>query len=111
VTKVLKLIGVRTYAYVYEADVSEKPPTWSGKGNDDEIRLVKGARLNERNLNFIIASRAFLVNAELSDAALLYATLPRAELMGADLRRAKDLTLEQIKEKYPHLLEKPESEK
>jgi uncharacterized protein YjbI with pentapeptide repeats len=68
-------------ANLQEADISSKPPNWTG--NEEEIPLVKGAHLEERDLRNANAYRAFLVNADLRRA-----NLQRADLREADLRRA-----------------------
>jgi len=139
VPQVLRLIGIRAYADFYEADVSEKPTNWSGTGNEDELRLVKGAYLKRSNLKFVQAAQAFLVNADLREAILHRANLQFADLRGADFREAnlygadlqgvKNLSvgqlsevktlfqarldpeiMEQVKKDYPHLLEVPRPE-
>ncbi len=47
-SRVLWLVGYSPYAQVNEADVSVRPPNWSGR--DEEIPQVKGASLNKLSL-------------------------------------------------------------
>jgi uncharacterized protein YjbI with pentapeptide repeats len=70
-------------AQLYNADVSTKPPNWTGK--PDEIAQVKGARLVHSNLHGAFAIRAFLVKANLAVADLSNAALSDADLRGAAL--------------------------
>ena len=88
IADIFKFVGIRSYADLIEEDVSEKPPNWSGRGDDAEIRLVKGARLKGRNLNFCLAADAFLINADLREAKLRRAFLEGASLQGANLEGA-----------------------
>ncbi len=102
-----------------EADVSTKPKNWTGQKDKqkEEIALVKGARLKDRDLRNALAADSFLVKADLSNANLQgadlsianlqmaslvranlqAANLRNANLQGADLRRARDLNAPQIK--------------
>jgi len=66
-----------------EADVSTKPPNWTGR-EKREIALVKGARLEGKNLRYVNAFKAFLVNADLR-----FADLRGADFWGADLRASE----------------------
>ncbi|MFZ5448068.1 MAG: pentapeptide repeat-containing protein [Thermodesulfobacteriota bacterium] len=66
-----------------EADVSLKPPQWTGKAAD--LDLVRGASLRRRNLQDAAAYEAFLVKADLSEADLQYADLSGANLQQANL--------------------------
>jgi uncharacterized protein YjbI with pentapeptide repeats len=89
VTDVLLYWGT---ANIKDADVSTKPPNWSGT-KQEEFLLVKGARLARRDLTCARASRAFLANADLQGAQLACADLSEANLrlanlMIADLRGA-----------------------
>ena len=89
--------GYSPYGQLTEADVSTKPPGWSGKEGD--IALVKGASLNHLRLRYVQAYGAFFVkarlwqadlrNAYLSEADLREANLRQADLQFADLDRAK----------------------
>ncbi len=71
----------------FEADVSTKPANWTGQ-KKEEIALVKGARLEGKNLRYVKAFKAFLVNADLRFADLRGANLRGADLRASDLRRA-----------------------
>lgn len=87
IPRVLNFIAIRTFADLAEVDVSTKPPNWTGQ-KEEEIALVKGARLGGRNLRYAKATRAFLVNADLRWADLRWADLSKAKLQGADLTEA-----------------------
>lgn len=67
----------------FEADVSTKPPNWTGQ-DKEEIALVKGARLEGKNLRYVKAFKAFLVNADLR-----FTDLRGGDLWGADLRASE----------------------
>ena len=69
-----------------EADVSLKPPQWTGKPGD--LDLVRGAFLRERNLKGVKAYKAFLVKADLYNADLERAYLRVANLQDANLSNA-----------------------
>jgi uncharacterized protein YjbI with pentapeptide repeats len=71
-------------ADVKDADLSTKPPNWTGT-KEEEFLLVKGARLARRDLTCAKASRAFLVNADLNGAQLACADLSQAWLQKASL--------------------------
>lgn len=64
-----------------EEDVSTKPDFWTGE--EEEILLVKRARLNGADLRFANGARSFLVKADLREA-----DLTGADLREADLREA-----------------------
>jgi uncharacterized protein YjbI with pentapeptide repeats len=68
------------------ADLSSKPPNWTGRSasEDAELPQVKGARLRGSDLRWANADGAFLVNADLTSAQLAYANLDHA-----DLRRSR----------------------
>jgi uncharacterized protein YjbI with pentapeptide repeats len=83
---ILWTVGYNPYAQVTEAEVSTKPPAWSGR--DEEIALVKGAGLNRLKLRYIQAYAAFLVKARLWQADLRDAYLSEADLREANLRQA-----------------------
>ena len=82
--------GYRTYANLVEADISTKPPTWTGQADKlkDEIPLVKGAKLNGANFQNANMEQAFLINADLRRAHLQGADLELAHLEKADLFEA-----------------------
>src|SRR5439155_17966017 len=71
-------------AHIKDADISTKPPNWTGT-KQEELLLVKGARLAYRDLTCARASRAFLVNADLKGAHLACADLSEAWLQNASL--------------------------
>lgn len=83
-------VGYRTVVDLRQADVSVKPPNWTGrdKSADVEVAQVKGARLSGRNLRFADGWGAFLAKADLRGANLEGAYLFRANLQRADLTRA-----------------------
>jgi len=82
--------GYRTYANLVEADMSTKPPTWTGQKDKlkDEIPLVKGAKLKGANFQNANMIQAFLINADLRGAHLEGANLGGANLQKAVLVRA-----------------------
>jgi uncharacterized protein YjbI with pentapeptide repeats len=79
-------VGYNPFAQVTEADVSTKPPGWTGR--EEEIALVKGANLNRLKLRYIQAYGAFLVKAHLWRTDLRHAYLSEADLREANLRQA-----------------------
>jgi uncharacterized protein YjbI with pentapeptide repeats len=85
--EVLWLVGYDPHVDLTESDVSIRPAT--GNGAAENVALVRGARLNQLNLRFARAYRAFLVNAHLWGANLEGAQLSEADLRGANLREAK----------------------
>ena len=85
-SSVLWVVGYSPYADLSESDVSTKPASWTGR--DEELPLVKGARLNRLSLRHAEAYRAFLVNAHLWETDLQSANLSEADLREANLRRA-----------------------
>ena len=84
--EILWTAGYNPYAQLTEADVSTKPPGWSGK--DEEVSQVKGASLNRLKLQYIQAYGAFFVKARLWQADLRNAYLSEADLREANLRQA-----------------------
>lgn len=70
-----------------DADVSIKPSNWTGDPRkvDSELRQVKPAKLDGRNLRGLKASGAFMVRADLRRADLGHANLKGADLRGARL--------------------------
>jgi uncharacterized protein YjbI with pentapeptide repeats len=81
---VLQSIGYRPYADLTESVLSGPIPR--GAWTEEAIGAVPGAHLNEMNLRFARAYRAFLVNARLWRANLEGAYLSEADLRGANLR-------------------------
>lgn len=82
---VFQSVGYRPYAELTEATLSTPPPrgtVWT----DETVERISGARLNQMNLRFARAYRAFLVNAKLWRANLEGAYLSEADLRGANLR-------------------------
>lgn len=86
VPRAFELIGYSSFADLEEVDVSTKPDIWTD--DSSQIPLVKGARLRGRDLRYIRANRAFLVNADLRKANLQGAILEAADLRGANLQWA-----------------------
>lgn len=86
------IFGYDVFAELKEQEVSTKPASWTGIGNNEQIAaqfaLVKGASLRARNLRHATAMRAFLVRADLQDADLRHATLSFADLRHAKLQFA-----------------------
>src|SRR4029077_158395 len=77
--------GYNPFAQLTEADVSTKPPGWTGR--EDEIADVKGANLNGLRLRYIQAYGAFLMKAHLLRTDLRNAYLSEADLREANLRQ------------------------
>jgi uncharacterized protein YjbI with pentapeptide repeats len=94
---VLQSVGYRPYADLTEASLSSAPPNgdWSEQG----LAEVDGAHLNQINLRFTRAYRAYLVNAKLWRANLEGAYLSEADLRDANLREAnlRDAILDRAK--------------
>jgi len=82
---ILWTVGYNPFAQLTEADVSTKPPGWSGR--EDEIPMVRGANLNRLSLRYIQAYGAFLVKAHLWRTDLRSAYLSEADLREANLRQ------------------------
>jgi uncharacterized protein YjbI with pentapeptide repeats len=95
----MSFIGYSPFGDFRDADVSVRPESW--RRGIGPIRLVKGAVLRDRDLRYLQASRAFLVNADLRNSDLYGAVLAEAHLEGADLRGANlestDLTKAQLR--------------
>ena len=85
-----KVFGFELYADLADAEISQKPSSWTGLEDnlETELALVKGAKLAGANLRFAQATGAFLAQATLVRANLQDAHLDGAKLQGADLRRA-----------------------
>jgi uncharacterized protein YjbI with pentapeptide repeats len=84
---VFQSVGYRAYADLTEATLSAPPPR-GAVWNDETLEKISGARLNQMNLRFARAYRAFFVNARLWRANLEGAYLSEADLRGANLREA-----------------------
>jgi uncharacterized protein YjbI with pentapeptide repeats len=82
---VFQSVGYRPYSDVTEATLSSAPPRGAA-WTEETIEKINGARLNQMNLRFARAYRAFLVNAKLWRANLEGAYLSEADLRGANLR-------------------------
>ena len=82
---ILWTFGYNPFAQLTEADVSTKPPGWTGR--EDEIADVKGANLNGLRLRYIQAYGAFLMKAHLLRTDLRNAYLSEADLREANLRQ------------------------
>jgi len=80
------LVGYDPFPDLTDAQISTAPAGWDGK--DEDIALVKGARLPYASLRYAEAYRAFFVNAHMQDADLRGAYLSQADFRGAYLRRA-----------------------
>lgn len=95
------LVGCKPFVNLEEVDVSSKPANWTGQEEKakDEIALVKGARLKDRNLRYAKAYRVFLIKADLRRANLLGTCLAEADLRGANLWKAilQQADLSQVK--------------
>jgi uncharacterized protein YjbI with pentapeptide repeats len=85
--EILWTAGYNPYAQLTEAEVSTKPPAWTGK--DEEVAQVKGASLNRLKLQYIQAYGAFFAKARLWQADLRNAYLSEADLREANLRQAE----------------------
>ena len=93
-----QIFQYRLYLDLSEADVSTKPPNWTGNHKEEEVAGVKGVRLRGANLRYAYAPRAFfgkailieanLQGANLQGAILYYADLQGARLAGASLQDA-----------------------
>jgi uncharacterized protein YjbI with pentapeptide repeats len=84
---VFQSIGYRPYADLTEATLSSAPPrgtSWT----EETVEGITGARLNQTNMRFARAYKAFLINAKLWRVNLEGAYLSEADLRGANLREA-----------------------
>jgi uncharacterized protein YjbI with pentapeptide repeats len=82
---VFQSVGYRPYADLTEATLSRPLPSgvpWT----DENMENISGAHLNQMNLRFARAYRAFLANAKLWRANLEGAYLSEADLRGSNLR-------------------------
>jgi len=82
---VFQSVGYRPYAELTEATLSTPLPRGTA-WTDENVEKISGAHLNQMNLRFARAYRAFLVNAKLWRANLEGAYLSEADLRGANLR-------------------------
>lgn len=78
------LIGYDPFANISQASLSVLPS--EGLATADDLKKVKGARLESASLRYVQAYGAFLVNARLRGADLQGAALSEADLRGANLR-------------------------
>jgi uncharacterized protein YjbI with pentapeptide repeats len=83
-SQVFQSVGYRPYADLTETILS--PPPARGNWTEEGLAAVQGARLNQVDLRFARAYRAFLVNARLWRGNLEGAYLSEADLRGANLR-------------------------
>jgi len=83
---ILQSVGYRPYADLTEASLSAPPA--NGDWSDQGVAAIDGARLNQIDLRFARAYRAFLANAKLWRADLEGAYLSEADLRGANMREA-----------------------
>jgi uncharacterized protein YjbI with pentapeptide repeats len=82
----LWLMGYSPVAQVSGADISEKPRNWMGR--DEELPLVRGARLSKARLRYIQANGAFFAKADLWQADLQNGDLSEADLRETRARQA-----------------------
>src|SRR5207248_8119401 len=80
-------VNYSPFAYLRDADLSIKPPDWTGK-KDDELDRVKGVDLHKRDFRYAYAPHSFFVKAGLSKSDFSHAFLPEADLRQADLYEA-----------------------
>jgi uncharacterized protein YjbI with pentapeptide repeats len=81
--QVFQSVGYRPYADLTEAILSPLP---QGGWSEEALAAIQGAHLNQVDLRFVRAYRAFLVNARLWRGNLEGAYLSEADLRGANLR-------------------------
>jgi len=95
-SEAMQSIGYRPYADLTESMLSGPPP--HGNWSADALASVPGAKLNEMNLRFARAYRAYLVNAKLWRANLEGAYLSESDMRGANLREAvlRDAILDRV---------------
>jgi uncharacterized protein YjbI with pentapeptide repeats len=82
---VFQSVGYRPYADLTEATLSTPPPRGAA-WTDETVDKIVGARLNQMNMRFARAYKAFFINAKLWRANLEGAYLSEADLRGANLR-------------------------
>jgi uncharacterized protein YjbI with pentapeptide repeats len=81
------LVGYSPVAQVTEADISRKPADWTGR--DEELALVRGARLGGVRLRYVQAYGAFFAKANLWQADMQNAYLSGADLREVNARQAR----------------------
>lgn len=81
VFNLISFTGYRPYAELSEADVSTKPANWTDI--EEQVDLVKGARLRGANLRYASGYGVFLIKADLRHADLSF-----GEFQSTDLRKA-----------------------
>jgi uncharacterized protein YjbI with pentapeptide repeats len=81
------LVGYSPVAQVTEADISRKPADWTGR--DEELALVRGARLSGVRLRYVQAYGTFLAKANLWQADMQNAYLSGADLREVNARQAR----------------------
>lgn len=80
------LAGYSPVAQVAGADISVKPVHWTGR--DEDLVLVRGARLDNARLRYIQAYGSFFAKADLRQADLQNADLSEADLREVKARQA-----------------------
>ncbi|MHB8484687.1 MAG: pentapeptide repeat-containing protein [Candidatus Acidiferrales bacterium] len=80
------LVGYNPFPDITSAVLSTAPAGWSGK--DEDLKLVKGARLPYVSLRYAQGSGAFFANARMQSADLRGAYLSQTDFRGANLRHA-----------------------
>jgi uncharacterized protein YjbI with pentapeptide repeats len=85
-SEAMQSIGYRPYAELTEAMLSGPPP--HGNWNEEALAAVPGAKLNEMNLRFARAYKAYLVNGKLWRANLEGGYFSEADMRGSNLREA-----------------------
>jgi uncharacterized protein YjbI with pentapeptide repeats len=85
--QVFQSVGYRPYADLTETILSPLPA--GGNWSDEALAAIQGARLNQVDLRFARAYRAFLVNARLWRGNLEGTYLSEADLRGANLREVR----------------------
>jgi Pentapeptide repeats (8 copies) len=82
VPSVCRFLGYIPFLDLKEAELSLKPPGWTGLGDESpgQIAQVQGARLQNRTLRYANLEGAFLVKADLSGVDLRGANLQHADL-------------------------------
>lgn len=86
VSQAFQVVGYRPYADLTEASLAPAPA--NGDWSEEGLASIPGTKLNEVNLRFARAYRAFLVNARLWRADLRGTTFSEADLRGANMREA-----------------------
>ena len=82
---VFQSVGYRPYAELTEATLSTPLPRGTA-WTEENVEKISGARLNQMNLRFARAYRAFLVNAKLWRGNLEGGYFSEADMRGANLR-------------------------